>query len=518
MRKKLEIKFLPAICAFVVIFFPGALHSSSVNPREKVLEASVDSRSISEALAFYHLFGKSPLVSNSDFQKLTAKNALSMAKVLSGEVVAAELMFSKEQIRAIDELCKHFPTKKLKGSLKAPLVKPSLGLMEEDRSQSLKPFSDLSADEIDLGCALITMSPDLSIDEKEQYLKALDLIAYQIEKRLPEKPSNSEKVDAISDFIFFELGIRFPPESSYSPEIDRYTDIASIIASRRGVCLGVSALYLCIAQRLDLRLDIVTPPGHIYVSFEGRNIETTARGLNLPDEAYHSIHTKSLQKRTLKEVVGLVLFNRASSMLHRKEYEKALSEYELAAFFMPEDALLMELTGMASMLTGKRQKAHKLLKASVKAPKEHAFCQSAFVQDILSARCDKAALEVIFTSDEHESPIACAKRLEKELQPYPNFAAGFLHLAGAYLKEGASVKAEKALIRYQSLNREDPIASYLLARLAIERFDYEKAWKHLREAEEITKDSKVRVKALIELKCELFKKCPEPRDQPGFTL
>src|SRR6202044_1243325 len=118
-----------------------------------------------------------------------------------------------------------------------------------------------------------------------------------------------QKIDAINSFIFEEMGFRFPPHSRYAKDIDIYTFLPSVLDSRRGVCLGVSILYLCLAQRLGLNLEMITPPGHIYIRYhEGENIiniETTCRGIHMDSEDYLGINTRCLQMRNIKEVIGL---------------------------------------------------------------------------------------------------------------------------------------------------------------------------------------------------------------------
>src|SRR5665647_1570782 len=105
-------------------------------------------------------------------------------------------------------------------------------------------------------------------------------MALQILARLPPKASPQQKILKINELIFDEMRFRFPPHSLYAKDIDVYTFLPSVLDSHRGVCLGVSILYLCIAQRLDLNLEMITPPGHIYVRYRTTdqtiNIETTA--------------------------------------------------------------------------------------------------------------------------------------------------------------------------------------------------------------------------------------------------
>ena len=140
------------------------------------------------------------------------------------------------------------------------------------------------------------------------------------------------KINTINWYLFDELRLRFPPHSLYSEEIDLYTFLPSVLDSRRGVCLGVSTLYLCLAQRLNLNLEIVTPPGHIFVRYNGGeiNIETTARGIHIPTEHYLSVHTRSLQERNIKEVVGLTFFNQASALWQAGKLKEAITAYERA--------------------------------------------------------------------------------------------------------------------------------------------------------------------------------------------
>ena len=71
-------------------------------------------------------------------------------------------------------------------------------------------------------------------------------------------------------------------------------------------------------------MEIITPPGHIYVRYHDGdkiiNVETTARGIHLDCKEYLGIDTRSLQVRTLKEVIGMVAFNQVG------QFTKVVSE------------------------------------------------------------------------------------------------------------------------------------------------------------------------------------------------
>jgi len=469
---------------------------------ERNLDASLNSVSISQALAYKALYSKWPKRGAKLALGLDFESGLDIARFLRGDSAPCRLRLSSSERRQIAALSKHFPTK---------IKKSPWGQKAALKVHSERPSFDLSQ-------VLIELREDLTVEEKEDIYCALDLMALQIEALAGPNASEDVLINQLSDYIFFELKLRFPPQKTYSPEIDRYTDIVSVANSRRGVCLGVSALYLCLAQRLGIDLEIITPPGHIYLRYKGRNIETTARGLDLPSAAYMSIQTKKLQTRSLKEVPGLVLVNNASTYLHKKKYHKALETYEKASLFLPQDPLVLELKGVSSLLIGQAQNARIFLKAALGAVSDFAFCSSSYAKDILDERCDASAIEALLVSDEDESPSECADRLEKELSAYPDFAAGQLALASAYLAEGATLKAKVALKKCLQLSPSDPSVPYHLAYLAIEDYAFDEAYSYLKRVEAIVGDEKAPSKALWDLKMELFRRAPRVQLKEQHTL
>src|SRR5262249_14956743 len=138
--------------------------------------------------------------------------------------------------------------------------------------------------------ALLLSQFENDIKKIHTFEAALDLMALQVLAKLTKEATAYDKIHALNQFIFFEMGFRFPPHSAYNGKIEHFTFLPHVLESRRGVCLGVSTLYLCIAERIGLSLEIITPPGHIYIRYkEGdkeKNIETTCRGVHIPTEEY----------------------------------------------------------------------------------------------------------------------------------------------------------------------------------------------------------------------------------------
>jgi tetratricopeptide (TPR) repeat protein len=64
----------------------------------------------------------------------------------------------------------------------------------------------------------------------------------------------------------------------------------AVIERRRGDCVGISGLMLCLGERLGLPLRGVLARGHFFVRYEAdglvRNIETLRRGIERDDEFY----------------------------------------------------------------------------------------------------------------------------------------------------------------------------------------------------------------------------------------
>ena len=311
------------------------------------------------------------------------------------------------------------------------------------------------------------------------------------------------------------MGFRFPPHSLYEKDIDLYTFLPSVLDSRRGVCLGVSILYLCIAQRLDLPLEMITPPGHIFVRYcsdqEVINIETTARGIHLDSIEYLNINVRSLQKRTIREVIGMIHFNQASVYWQNEEYEKALTAYQKAEPYMKDDPLLSELKSYALLLTGQKEEGEDLLKKIKDIIPEYTLVKNTMAEDYFSGNIDAKGIGIIFTkSDEDRQSLLKRKELlEKTLEQFPRFQAGILSLAMVWLQLHRTREALDYLNLYQTLNSHNPEVHYYQTVLYLNRQDFPSAWFHLKKAEAIVKKHQYSPKILKEVRQELMSYCPE---------
>lgn len=408
-----------------------------------------------------------------------------------------------EQLAVIEQLAKCLGNRKLKG----------FGLW------NLEEILSLPSSEIDLGhTLLLTEMGELPEMQKkiQSYEAAMDLMALQVVARLKPNATALEKIRAINDYIFSEMKFRFPPHSLYAKEIDAYTFLPSVLDRRRGVCLGVSILYLCLAQRLELPLQAITPPGHIYVRYVDdagniTNIETTARGIDVPTEHYLGIETKMPQERSIREVVGLAFMNQAAMSWHQKDPQTAVKLYEKARPFLGDDYLLNLFLGFNYLFIGKEEEGKRLLQKVQRQHPEHLITGDTIAADYLLHRIDAGGIEAVFSEvdETRESILNKQSKLKEVTTKYPLFRQGLFHLAVTWMQLGREKEALPILEKYVKLDPEDPTAHYYLSAIHFQRHHFNQAWHHLHAAQAILKQKKHHPKALADLRHALQKKCPE---------
>ena len=509
------------------LFCVGCLFGEPSEAQLETLERSLDPASISEALAFYHLYPKTAqgekalaraweLIYKHRSDRSVLQGALvlpameidAIISLVNKEPHDTSLTLSEDELETIERIADHLANRKLRGH--------SIWKKED--------LFSLSAEEIDLSRALFLYQFEDNLLSLRQYEAMLDLIALQILARLDSDATNKEKIDAISHFIFHEKRFRFPPHSLSTKEIDTYTFLPSVLDSRLGVCLGVSILYLSIAERLDVPMEIITPPGHIYVRFrdgeETINIETTARGIHIPDRMYLGINTRKLQERTKKEVVGLAFMNQASVFWQKKDHKTATELYEKALPYLPNDPLLKMFLGYNYLFIGKEKEGKKLLREIKDLTFDHAVTEEVTHEDSLSGKVNAHGIKTIFlhVDETRESILSKQKKLKKILKKYPKFRDGLLQLAVTYLQLGRGKEAYEILNRYHAIDSQNPIVEYYLSILATQRFDYKKGWQHLQTAETLTAKRDHAPHCLKGLRHSLRALHPDPQDEITLPL
>ncbi len=461
------------------------------------LFSTLDPQSVSQALAFYEAY---PTTTEGRLALERAQALLGTDRDLasiSSLFLSSAGNWSDAQLTLVESLGSHLANRRLKGY----------------RVTSEEEVLTLAPEEIDLGIALI-LSQGGNPEMARQYSARLDWMALQVRAYLSSAPSPKEIIQAINTFLFEQQHIKFPPQSVFMKDIDRYTLLASVMDNHLGVCLGVTTVYLALAQRLELPLEIITPPGHIFVRYRNGdhviNIETTARGIHVPSESYLGVNTYRLPQRDMREVVGMTHVNQASVYLHSARHQEAKIAYEKAQQYMPNDGLVKELLGYACLFTGEVARGRALLQEICSLVPDYAIAGRRLAYEVLEGKVDLDGVQAIFSlvDDTRDSLLNKKKQLLAILEKYPEFSEGYLQLGVTWIQLGRSREALVALSRYHELYREDPQGAYYLAVLHHERQDDRRAWEYLAEAESIVAARLFSPQALQELKKELCLHCP----------
>ena len=135
-----------------------------------------------------------------------------------------------------------------------------------DREAALARFAALVGEDeerLDLARACLEVAadayPGLDVDG---YVGEIERFARRLGDRLEPGASAEERVIALNEFLFAELGFRGNAEKYYDP---RNSYLNEVIDRRAGIPITLSVLYLEIGRRVGLPLSGVSFPGHFLV-------------------------------------------------------------------------------------------------------------------------------------------------------------------------------------------------------------------------------------------------------------
>jgi len=164
-------------------------------------------------------------------------------------------------------------------------------------------------------------------------------LADQTRFEIASGSSGPAAVETLNRVVFSRLGIRGSPDLK-----DPCNLLPSrVLARKQGYCVGIAALYLALAERLQLPIFAVATPSHVFLRYDDGttriNIETLQGGANVSDEQYireQKIPERSIRRGvfmrnlTTDEFLAQVYSNLGVIYSERKDYEKAAVEYKRA--------------------------------------------------------------------------------------------------------------------------------------------------------------------------------------------
>ena len=195
--------------------------------------------------------------------------------------------------------------------------------------------------------------PQLSLSP---YLDELDRMAEKVSQRLGGNGSPLDTIHAINGVLFTDYGFRGNDSNYYDP---RNSFLNEVIDRRTGIPITLSAIYIEVAQRIDLRVEGVGLPGHFIVKHRSRNDEIfidpfnqgsiltrdQCRGLLRhvqldPDEEFW------LRRVTNRQILVRMLTNLKVIYMKAKTFDKALLILELMVLTQPGAAELYKERGL----------------------------------------------------------------------------------------------------------------------------------------------------------------------------
>jgi len=133
-------------------------------------------------------------------------------------------------------------------------------------SAPLEPFAELVRGEdsgIQLARACLQIAedayPGLDVDG---YVGEIERFAKRLRARLDVGASPEDRVIALNEFLFADLGFSGNADDYYDP---RNSYLNEVIDRRKGIPITLSVLYLEIGRRIELPLEGVSFPGHFLV-------------------------------------------------------------------------------------------------------------------------------------------------------------------------------------------------------------------------------------------------------------
>jgi tetratricopeptide (TPR) repeat protein len=271
-------------------------------------------------------------------------------------------------------------------------------------------------------------------------------------------------VDAFRRVLFGEERFAYD-RSPGNP--DNYL-IGAVLARRRGNCLGLSLLWLSLAQQFGLPFRGVYVPGHMFVRYEGggasENFEFSDASTNWDDGRYRERFRLSedgpyLRSLTPEKTLGVFLKSLGAAYDKAGRDREALDCYAQAARFYPDLPDVSYNAGVSLQRLGRRDEAVAMYRHAV-----------GLDPDMASARGN---LGILLALQGHYDEAIAQGRLAAAREPWSAAAHG--NLASTYCACGRYVEG---IVEFQRAADLDPRNAPVLAGLVrayVARGEYREA-------------------------------------------
>jgi regulator of sirC expression with transglutaminase-like and TPR domain len=113
--------------------------------------------------------------------------------------------------------------------------------------------------------ALLVAQIDNPTLNTERYLDVISKMALNVRNRAVRAPSSLERLAILTDELHTMVGLRINREDHYDPRNSLLNDV---LDRRLGLPITLAIVYLDVASQLDLPLQGVAFPGHIFLRLD----------------------------------------------------------------------------------------------------------------------------------------------------------------------------------------------------------------------------------------------------------
>lgn len=225
--------------------------------------------------------------------------------------------------------------------------------LAETMSQRLRQIISGPDGDISLAEAALLIAghgyPDLNV---AAYLSRIEELAYMLRLRIDEDDSVPERVSALNQFLFGELGFAPNTEDYYDP---RNSFLNEVLERRTGIPITLCVIYMELGRKIGLPLQGVSFPGHFLVKCavpDGAVVLDPYSGgisLGLPDlqkrlrdvrggEVSRAIVAELLVSASNKQIIVRLLRNLKAIYLRKHNLDQALPIMDWIIATVPEEA------------------------------------------------------------------------------------------------------------------------------------------------------------------------------------
>ncbi len=226
---------------------------------------------------------------------------------------------------------------------------------------NVEDLIDLPPDQIEISKAVLLFckihEPKLAV---EDFLKQIDDIAKPIydQIQLEKIQDPIYKLELISGYLYNTLKFEYTDQ----PEVQNLL-LYRVLETKKGHCLGLVTLYLCISQRLNIDLKPVLSERHVFQKKKKKetifNVETGEKGAYVPQDLYfyspqnvEGIKTGFFCKPLAnhKDFIAFYAAQMATYMIPNlatapADLDKAETLLELALALNPQDFTALRMVG-----------------------------------------------------------------------------------------------------------------------------------------------------------------------------